>query len=212
LQFVLHQTDLTSTNLTMPFTLSPEHSYVVKVRAIGSDSKPSAWSNAPRFQVAEQKTRDFRIRLLSSVELAGAIFGKARFRFTIQAVDDDKGRPALGPPRILTFTGTGIGIDGKIPFGFSATSDWADLTTSTPIDTNEFNVGGSIVLYPSISFPIIGGLDTRMTLVFQKTPSEKFTQYVDVNSTSIGITILTDYFGFWTVGGLDKSLWPNYSN
>ncbi len=141
--------------------------------------------------------------------------GVARFEFTIQAMTDNKGRPALGPPHFLTFQSIlGTGIDVKLPLGFSGTSGWEDLTTPTPMLTGNFNnMAGTITVLPG--FSVFKGLSFGINLGFIKAPV-KFTQRFTGSSNGIGLSPGAQYVGFWEVGGLDTTTltpglaWPNY--
>jgi hypothetical protein len=213
LAHVLDESGLTGTTFTLPFTLNPGHYYAVEVRASNAGSQVSEWSNEPKFKIAEQKSRYFRIRLDKTLELSGgANYG--RFVFTIQALTDSEGRDALGPPRILIFRGPGLTVPNPIPIGISGESTWDDFTTPTPMTVDHLAGGGGMTLYPSISLPLPGplsGTDTRMTLAFTK-HGRNFTQTIQVNSSGFGITLLTTYVGVWEVlraPEYDPSLWPN---
>jgi hypothetical protein len=209
---VLNQEGLTGTSFTIPdsFRLSPEHTYKVEVRA-SDGAKTSAPSDPLKFTVAEQLTNAFRIRVDYSLE-ADVGIGISHFKFTIQAVEDSLGRPDYGPPRILRFTGPGVGIvDLHIPYGLGAAAktSWTDLTTPAPMYLSGFKRLGSLIVKPSYGVGTLAGSDTDLTVGFLFTPAGSFSRPVVVSGASVGVTVVTAYAGLWTVGGYDKSLWPN---
>jgi hypothetical protein len=198
-------------------TLNPAHYYDVKVRANDGAGATSAWSNGQKFKIAEQKSRFFRIRVDKGLELSG-FANYSRFVFTIQALEDSQGRNALGPPRVLIFRGPGVGLPTKLPIGISGETSWDVIETPTAMTVDDL-VGhglkpdGGITLYPSWSFGPKGS-DTTMRLEFA-TPWGNFTQKITVNGWGFGVTLATQYAGWWSVfpaPKYDPSLWPNSLN
>jgi uncharacterized repeat protein (TIGR03803 family) len=200
---------VTGTSYTPMYTLNPAHYYEVEVRAIDSAGEPGPWSNAPHFKIAEQKTRYYRIRLDSSFEASDRAAGGI-FNFTIQALEDSKNREALGPPRLMTFTGLGTGVPTPLPVGFSGTSTWDDFTLPKAMTVDSLAGPGVMTLPPSATFGS-AGFSSPTELVFLK-PGEQIKDSLNVNSVSVGINVLTIYGGKWRVEKAphyDLTLWPN---
>jgi hypothetical protein len=210
------ETDITGTSFKLNYTLNPAHYYSVQVRAFADDpDQPGPWSNSPHFKIAEQKTRYFRIRLDKTLELsAGASY--ARFVFTVQALDDSEGRPALGPPRLMIFRGPGKSAPTgpvELPVGFSGVSTWDDLTTPKKMSVDELDGPGTMTLQPSLSLGVsIFGSPTILTFL---KPGHHITDSLDVTSDGVGITLLSLYTGIFSVErppNYDPDLWPNTLN
>jgi uncharacterized repeat protein (TIGR03803 family) len=214
------ETGITGTSFILPDgeTLNPGHYYSVQVRAIGSDpSQPGPWSNARKFKVAEQKTDLYRIRLDFSGGVSLAASGGV-YTFTIQALDDSRGRPALGPPRVMIFGGAGAGFPGS-PASFSLSSEWVEFTTPKKILVDDLAGVGGITSYPSVTTPlsfdggILGELTTtRLTLGF-KIKGRGFQEYLSFSNThGIGLDTGTTLAGGWKLlkpPNYDPTLWPN---
>jgi uncharacterized repeat protein (TIGR03803 family) len=206
----IDETVPTGTSFTPNYTLNPAHYYEVQVRAMNSAGGSGPWSNAPHFKIAEQKTRFYRIRLDSSYEGSAAAFDKGIFNFTIQALEDSKSRPALGPPRLMTFEGGGLGIPTPLPVGFAGTSTWDDLTLPKAMTVDSLAGAGAITLGSSVSLGP-AGFSSKTLLTFSKLGNQ-FKFFLAVNSSGVGITFATEYVGEWTVEKApryDMTLWPN---
>ena len=204
------QKALTGTSFTRMLPLNPAHLFAVQVRAIDSAGQPGPWSNAPHFKIAEQKTRYYRIRLDSSTEGATAVFGAATFDFTIQALEDSKGRPALGPPRLVNFKGGGLGIPTPLPVSHSFTSTWDDFTLPKAMTVDSLAGAGAITLGAAVSLGPVG-FSSKTVLDFSK-PGNPITDSLNVNSSGIGLTGAIKYVGEWKVEKAphyDLTLWPN---
>ncbi len=189
------------------------------MRAIGSDpSQQGPWSNVHKFKVAEQKTNNYRIRL----DFAGGVSLAASggvYAFTIQALDDSRGRPALGPPRVMLFGGAGAGLPSWLQASFSTTSEWVSFTTPRPILVDELAGIGGITSSPSITTPfsfdggILGELTTtRLILGFKIKGRGYQTNLNFSDSKGIGLDTGTTLGGAWYVvkpPQYDPTLWPN---
>lgn len=176
---------------TPPAPTSPTPAPPTPTPATPTPPPPTPKPPAPKPKPKRRKTKTFRLRIGSGVDISPPAVGTTFMAIEIQELID--GHPVRS--RYFNFGGGGISLGARV--GVSGKSGWVPFRTLRPATLEDFDGWGAVTAWPGYS--VIGGLNFGMELYF-------FGPMVRVHipagiGKGVGLTLLGQYWGPWEMSG-----------